>query len=259
MAEVKGKRDRSPAFPQVPLGEAVEKLVAFEKYFGRHPAPLNKVGAAWNLKQSGDYLAALRYFGFVEYTGGTDARYVVVTAEGRNLLRTQQETTRREILKRAALRPKEVAKFWALWGTDRPPDPVCLDELVLRNGFSERGAPLFLRSYDATISFAGLADAARITPDSVDVDVEAELGAVEDEEPSVRPSIKRAAPPPARGVAVMDGERELTTGLLSKDASFRLIVSGRIGVREIERLIKKLEFDKEILTDEDNNEAASEE
>jgi len=49
----------------------------------------------------------------------------------------------------------------------------------------------------------------------------------------------------------MAGERELTTGLLAKEASFRLIVSGKIGVKEIERLIKKLELDKEILADED--------
>jgi len=50
----------------------------------------------------------------------------------------------------------------------------------------------------------------------------------------------------------MAGERELTTGLLSKDASFRLIVSGNVGVKEIERLIKKLELDKEILADQDD-------
>lgn len=48
----------------------------------------------------------------------------------------------------------------------------------------------------------------------------------------------------------MEGERELTTGLLSKDASFRLIVNGTIGVKEIERLIKKLELDKEILAEQ---------
>ena len=49
----------------------------------------------------------------------------------------------------------------------------------------------------------------------------------------------------------MEGERELTTGLLSKDSSFRLIVSGPVGVKEIERLIQKLEFDKEILASDD--------
>jgi hypothetical protein len=57
----------------------------------------------------------------------------------------------------------------------------------------------------------------------------------------------------------MDGERELTTGLLSKGASFRLIVSGHIGGKEIERLIKKLTLDKEILADEqaEEDEAAN--
>jgi hypothetical protein len=53
----------------------------------------------------------------------------------------------------------------------------------------------------------------------------------------------------------MAGERELTTGMLAKEASFRLIVTGNIGVKEIERLIKKkLELDKEILADQDEGE-----
>ncbi|MEA2907119.1 MAG: hypothetical protein QOI12_4506 [Alphaproteobacteria bacterium] len=55
----------------------------------------------------------------------------------------------------------------------------------------------------------------------------------------------------------MEGERELTTGLLSKEASFRLVVTGIVGVKEIERLIKKLELDKEILADQENDEAAN--
>lgn len=55
----------------------------------------------------------------------------------------------------------------------------------------------------------------------------------------------------------MVGERELTTGLLSKEANFRLLVSGPVGVKEIERLIKKLELDKEILADQEDDEAAN--
>ena len=63
-----------------------------------------------------------------------------------------------------------------------------------------------------------------------------------------------AAPIPAirsqsGGVRLMEGERELTTGLLSKDASFRLIVSGSVGEKEIDRLIAKLTIDKEILAE----------
>ena len=50
----------------------------------------------------------------------------------------------------------------------------------------------------------------------------------------------------------MAGERELVTGLLSKEANFRVVVSGPVGVKEIERLIAKLELDKEILAEKDD-------
>ena len=51
----------------------------------------------------------------------------------------------------------------------------------------------------------------------------------------------------------MTGERELTKGILARDASFRLIVSGNIGVKEIEHLIQKLEIDTEILADQEGS------
>ena len=39
--------------------------------------------------------------------------------------------------------------------------------------------------------------------------------------------------------------------MLSKSASYRVVVSGQVGVANIERLMKKLEMDKEILADPD--------
>jgi hypothetical protein len=61
--------------------------------------------------------------------------------------------------------------------------------------------------------------------------------------------------PPVSKAKIPGGERELTTGILSKDANFRLIVSGPVGVKEIERLIAKLELDKEILATSDSDAA----
>jgi hypothetical protein len=134
-------------------------------------------------------------------------------------------------------------------GVDRPPDPIAIDDLTLHNGFSERGAPLFLKIYDATIAFVGLAHPDKVPPDSAEV-IDDGNGSMAEEDELPGQQSEKKLPPPAKKVTVMESERELTTGLLSKDASFRLIVSGPIGVREIERLIKKLELDKEILADE---------
>lgn len=53
----------------------------------------------------------------------------------------------------------------------------------------------------------------------------------------------------------MAGEHELTTGHLSMDANFRLLISGPVGVKEIERLISKLELGKEILAEPDDPDA----
>lgn len=255
-AESTGQTDRSPAYPLIPLKAAIERLTAFEAHFKRSAARPEKVGEAWGIKAKAyadRTLAALRYFGLIVYQGVGKERRAVISDEGRKYLRAQQEETRREVLRAAALRPKQIARFWSEWGKDRPTDGACLDDLVLGHGFSDAGASKFLKVYDATISFAGLSDS-----DKMYLENEGSEGQIDDGDNAAND----IDPPPAGNqkprVNLMTGERELTTGLLSKGASFRLIVNGEIGVKEIERLIKKLEFDKEILADIESEEDVDE-
>lgn len=248
-----GQRDRSPAYPSLPLEQALTRLAEFDAHFKRSPAPSEKVGNAWGIKgkaYADRMAAALRYFGLLEYQGSGKTRHIVISDDGRKYLRAQQDDVKREVARAAALRPRAIAKFWGQWGPDRPADAACLDELVLKNGFSEVGAREFLRVYDATITFAGLSESDKVGGAESAVDRD------EDGDDQFNDPDPPLPPPPGgsrkgRQVTMMAGERELTTGLLSKEASFRLIVSGAIGVKEIERLIKKLELDKEILAEPD--------
>ena len=238
----KPKKDRSPSFPFIPLQTAVERLEAFEKKFGRHATPAKKAGLAWGMKeqssQADQTLAALRSFGLIDYQGVGSAREITISEEGRKYLRAQQDSVKVSVLKTAALRPRIIRKFWATWQSDRPHDSVALDSLVLDNGFSDSGARAFLSIYDKTVSFAKLTTADKVGGDQLETDEEEETGLPALPADKIRQKVK-----------VMEGERELTTGLLSNAASFRLIVSGSVGVKEIERLIKKLELDKEILAE----------
>ena len=227
MVEAKSKRDRSPAFPQVPLGEAVERLVSFEKHFGRHAPPLDKAGAAWGLKQVGDILASLRYYGLIEYIGDGDLRQAAITEDGRNLVRAQQASVKQQILRKAALKPKEIAKFWSIWGADRPPDDMCLDELIMRNGFSERGAPLFLRSYDAAIVDAGLAPSGKIETDSAErTTTEPTVDDTRNDAPPL-PALRKP-PPSTKEISIMEGERVVFTEESDPPKYVKLIASGEI-------------------------------
>jgi hypothetical protein len=150
---------------------------------------------------------------------------------------------RNEIIKTSALRPKVIRKYWSAWGTERGSDGACLDRLM-DDGFSSNGARQFLKVYDETIAFAKLSTSDKLP--STDTEDESEgAGADLGRDPPPPP------PPGGSKAKLMAGERELTTGLLSKEANFRLLVSGPVGVKEIERLIAKLELDKEILAEAD--------
>jgi hypothetical protein len=219
------KRDRSPSYPSISLKAAVERLVAFEKYFGRHPASADQAGKAWNLKTADQTIAALRYFGLLDYEGRSGARQITISEDGRNYLRAQQDSVKQEILKRAALRPKEIRKFWDIWGDDRPPNDICLDDLTFRNAYSDRGARVFLKVYDATIAFAGLVDSDKIPSGAQDDD--GDVGEGEDD-------FTLDPPPPAppagvkRGVPIMEGERVVFAEESDPQRYIKLVASGDI-------------------------------
>lgn len=245
----KAPRDRSPSFPFISLGAAIDRLVALEKQFGRHPTPADKIGPAWGYKdkssQADQTLGALRSFGLVVYKGAGPKREISISEEGRTYLRAEQESTKEAVIKTAALRPRLIRKLWLVWGPDRPVDAVALEKLKFEHKFSDSGAKAFLKVYDDTVAFARLSTSDKPTGDEEPVGEQTEI----ETDPNKGRNPLPPPPPSNTRTRVMEGERELTTGLLSKDASFRLIVTGAVGVKEIERLIKKLEIDKEILTD----------
>jgi hypothetical protein len=161
-ASTKAPKERSPGFPFIPLETALRRLEEFEAYFGRHPGKADLAGLAWGMKggssKSGQTLAALKYFGFIDYSGSGQSRTASLTDFGRTYLRAQQDSIKQEVVREAALKPKVIKQFFQEWGADRPQDPICLDELVLGRKFTDAAAKLFLKVYDQTIAYAGLSD-----------------------------------------------------------------------------------------------------
>lgn len=170
----KPQRDRSPAYPFMSLKTSFERVAAFDAKFGRHGSPMNKAGIAWGYKgdssQASQTLSALKYFGLVEYSGPTSDRVVALTDDARNYLRSQVPGTKAEIARACALRPKAMQTYWSRWGADRPIDEICLDQLVIKDNFTESAAKVFLRVYDETIAFAGLGESDKIPEGGSDAD-----------------------------------------------------------------------------------------
>lgn len=236
---------RSPNYPLMSLGPALEAIRPAFKAENR-----NKMSRSVLAKHLGytslngralGKIGAVRAYGLLDGSGDelriSDDAVIALNAP-------QGSPERTEALGRLGWRPslfQELRK-------DFPDTLPSLDNLkftLIKRQFTPDAAEKAAKSYLATVNLvSGIPDAYTGADDDEDGEDEV-VG---------KGKAKVHSPPPPRGTPpakgkIMDGERELTAGLLSKDASFRLIVNGQVGVKEIERLIQKLELDKEILAD----------
>jgi hypothetical protein len=266
------KRFRSPPYPSIDLAKALERAHQLHGKALHHPVQSNVLADAWSygIKSSGLWAtaAALIQYGLMTDQGSGPTRRFQLTDTAIRILRDADpnSTKRWEAIKRAALSPAIFAEVHQSFGNgDGLSDAVIRNFLTLdrheagKAAYSDVAAADLMRAYKATITYAGLADS-----DTLPADVEDKAGEEIDpptseiDPPEAPARGKRPSPPPPppgsnKRSELMAGERELTAGLLSKGASFRLIVNGQIGVKEIDRLIAKLNLDKEILAEVDED------
>lgn len=235
---------RSPNYPNIPLSVALEAVrPAFKKENRNKMSRSVLAGHLGYTSLNGralGKLGAIRAYGLIEGSGeelriSDDAIMALNAPDG--------SPDRQTALARMASKPtlfQELRK-------DFPDDLPSIENVrysLVKRGFTDTAAGKAAQSFLSSMKLAaGVTD--DYNPAESDDDAE-------DDAPPRRPP-----PPPLQNrnenrIDVMEGERELTTGMLAKGASFRLIVTGKVGVKEIDRLIKKLELDKEILGEEDD-------
>ncbi len=246
--------NRSPRYPSIDLGDAIGKI---EKVFNKEGrAPFSKEVAAghcgyssWN-GSSAKAVSALKKYGFLrDDNAGFRLTDDAITIIANTDVPNSQE--RKDAIKRAALKVELFAGLLSTFGPT--PSETNLTAQLITKGFSKDGAAKAARAYLATMELVARESDGKIEIEADGTNAEQRQDGVKAEEPQKQPP---PAPPaqPTGGFQMVEGERLLADGLLSKSSKFRVLVSGQIGVKEIERLIKKLEFDKEILADPDDNE-----
>lgn len=269
------KRLRSPPYPTTSLAKAVDRARALYNKALHHQVLVSVLADAWGYGAKSSGLAAsaatLGQFGLIKAEGGGPKRRYQLTDIAMRIIRDAdpESVKRREALKRAALTPPVFQELWETFGrADGVSDVVIRNFLTLdrheagRAPFSDMAALDILQTYKDTLAYAGITDA-----DAVPAPEEEKVADDERSIPSLKAEtgifgIKTHGQEPIQpsrsgikleaeriNARISDSERELVAGLLSKESSFRLIVTGYVGVKEIERLIRKLEIDKEILAD----------
>jgi len=155
-------KNRSPNFPSVDLGEAVDLARKIWDHAQRHPVPVQTVfqklwgysAASSGAKQR---LAAVRAFGLVEVSGTTEKKQVrVVNAAGKVFAGHPEGPV---ILRDCALMPRVHQTVWNHFGDEGlPPDETIKHYLMFDfdPSFTDDAARRFITEFKRTVEYAGL-------------------------------------------------------------------------------------------------------
>ena len=256
MAEVektKKARHRSPLSPVIPLERAIERAREFYDAGHRdHPAPFAAAVGTWgyNAKSSGGMqtVATLKQFGLMVDEGSGEHRQVKLTDLALRIIRDKRERSaeRDEAVRQAALSPKIHREMHNKWGASLPPEATVVYHLVHQLSFSENAATALFGEYQDTIKLANLAEPAKM-PEQVGDLSEPSTGVSHIISPGAE---QLGSSTTAPQVTV---EREFLRGPLSRDVGFRLLVTGEFGPTGIGKLIRVLELQQELLSDDDGD------
>jgi hypothetical protein len=242
ISEGRMPKRRSPEYPAIGLGNALEKTeLVFAKdaqnrisktVLALHLGYKSLSGASLPL------LSALAKYGLIEGRGD-DTR---VSDLAVRIISGKSATAERfKNIQEAATKPELFA---------------ALDKQFPTGRVSEEAIRSFLHGRRFTASAADAAIRAyRETKDFVEGAIhERERWSETGPSPVEIPAIKLPRVQTRSGA--MEGERELASGLLSDKTTFRLIVSGPVGTKELDYLIQKLQFDRRILAEAEVNGSA---
>lgn len=261
-------QQRSPKYPYIGLDLALERTKAIHSKIREHAQPREVVAQAYGKPVTSSAtmqtFSTLLQYGLLENVSGDGGRRMRVSDLAQTILHPHAPQERvQAATQKAALSPPIFKELWEKFGDTREvSEKIPLYYLTADrerehgSTFTERAANEVLRVYQATLEFAGVSDsdsgeeAAAGCSDSAPEGGQ-DRGGMQKPPPQPDPDTGGGQRAPER-YKMAEGERELQTGLLSKSgATYRVIVSGRVGEKEIERLIARLELDKEMLADDE--------
>ncbi len=250
-------RSRSPNYPSISLGTAIEAIK--EVYAKEKRAHFPRTSLAGHLGYSsinGRSLArigAIRAYRLIE--GREDDLAVSQTAIA-ILEAPEGSPDRAEAYRTAFLSPTIFKRIHDKYG-DETPSHETLRWWLTQQGYVGDASDKTLKSYLASLRVVNAETEGYLpVPPEPDNDGKPDKDGLPqslDQGFGVR-EVKPARRSENRTVGLEVGthERVLQAGLLSKGASYRVLVTGHVGKAEFDKLIAKLQMDEDILADEDD-------
>jgi hypothetical protein len=242
-----GVRVRSPNYPGIDLGEAIQKVRTVYQAQHLHPATKEVIakvlGYAGLNGASFGVVSALVKYGLMDQKGeevrvSTDGQTVIVHRRG--------DPQYSAVIREAAFRPSLFRELHDLYG-DSPPSDHTLRVYLQKKGFNPKVLDSVIRLYRDTLEF-------------VSAETEDDILVSDDlpDESKIQPKVSTTAPqatPVANSIVAPELPNEKIIALpLSEDSSVRIVFTGRITQQDIEHVRAILELNKRAYPKDDGPE-----
>lgn len=241
-------RQRSPNYPNLSLPDAIARV---RRVFDQdRRAPLDREVIAKHMGYSGisgaadKTIGSIMQYGLLERVGKGEVR---VSQNAVDIFHPENAEQRRAALHAAAMMPPLFRSLRERF--QGIPSADALRSYLMRQNFLDRAINPVISAYTETCQFLEQENAWESGGMPAGSGSESFLIREDDDAGEEDFSPPPPPPPGKKERQKMEGERTLMKGILSTDADFEVLVSGPVGVKEIDRLIQKLELDKEILAE----------
>ena len=154
---------RSPAYPYIALGKALERVEqVYNAGVGQNPYPPGTFYKVWDVgaKSSAarQTMAALNHFGLVDYVGRGGDREVHLSDLSLKIVQDKRPDSaeRTAAIRQAALTPPIHQKLYDKFPPPMPDDVFIAHFLISESRFNDSAAKFVMKEYADTISFAKL-------------------------------------------------------------------------------------------------------
>lgn len=167
--DLKLSQGRSPAYPFIPLGKAIERVnLVYEGGVGRNSYPPGTFYKLWGVgaksSSARQTMAALNHFGLVEYDGRGNDRKVRLSEIALKIAQDKRpnSTEREAAIRSAALHPPIHSKLFEKFPPPMPDDVFIQHFLVSDAGYNDSAVDALIREYKSTLEFAQLTEPANM-------------------------------------------------------------------------------------------------
>jgi len=234
--KTKRKVHRSPNYPAISLGDAIERTRRVYDAEKRTPASADTILTHLGYKPGAGpgyrVLSALRHYGLLEEHSGrdrlSDTAFHILTL-------SDTSPDRQTAVRDAAMRPTLFRQVFDHYKGEVPSDLNLRDYLIKSHSFNPDSVANFIRAFRETLEFA------KLEPQAHNEVVEsAKMEGFEMPDATIRPA---TAPSTAN-------EQELFRSKLSPETTVRVLISGPAGPKEIDKLIRLLTLQKEVMQED---------